>query len=624
MSDQYDRREFLRRAGLGASAAAVMAAGLPRPVAAADRNLAPFLHGVASGDPLSDRVIIWTRVTPPPGHDGKPIKVKWTVAGDPELGSKVNSGSAKASAEKDWCVKIDVTGLAPYTYYYYAFTALGQQSSVARTKTAPAGDETRHLRYGLVSCSNYTGGYFNAYARLAERDDLDVILHLGDYIYEYGNGNVEGDRRYGPDSMRGVRDHEPDTEQVTLADYRARHGNYKKDPDLRRLHQLFPFVTTWDDHESTDNSWKDGANNHQPDTEGDWATRKAASMQAYDEWMPIRSTGDPAIIYRHLQWGNLVDLILLDTRLEGRDEQLQYPGDQGEAIGALGVRKEADDPDRRMISDRQMAWFQDRMANSTAQWKLLAQQVVVAQWNAGAVPHVPDGAPVNDFPQLIRSGGNALNPDAWDGYTHQRDQLFDAFEQSDGVVVLTGDVHSSWAFDLSRDPENPMVYNPLSGDGSLGVEFVVPAVSSPVFAHTFGDERVSGPVIETGMRTENLHLKWVDTQRNGYAVLDVTPDGVQADWYFLDTVLEPSDGESLAASWRTNAGTRNLVQAQAEAQAKQAPEDIPGPRPAPVALADRDAEPAQAGSGTGGLLAGAVAAAGAFVIRRRQDQGEKS
>ncbi len=612
MSADLDRREFLRRAGLAGPALAAVAAGLPRPAAAADETLAPFYHGVASGDPLADRVILWTRVTPPEDHDGSPIPVRWVVALDADLQQDVMSGEIFARQEQDWTVKIDPAGLAPFTYYFYAFEALGGRSLVGRTKTAAApGQGVAHLRLGLVSCANYQQGWFNAYARLAERDDLDAIIHTGDYIYEYEDGG------YGPGSAIG-RGHVPAVEMTELAHYRGRHGQYKMDPDLRRLHQLFPFVTTWDDHESTNNSWRDGAGNHDED-EGDWAERKAWAQRAYDEWMPLRSSGDPNIIYRRLRWGDLVDLIVMDTRLEGRDKQVTFPGTDTEAIGGLIITPETSDPDRHIISPTQMEWVQSELSRSTATWKLLSQQVILSQWNVGAIPLLPEEARGLDLPMLLRDGGNALNADAWDGYQADRTRLLDHVRDQaiDNVVVLTGDVHSSWAFDVTNDPANPLVYNPVTGDGSLAVEFVCPAVASESLGETFDGMAAPGAsqVFEAGMRANNPQMKYLESTSNGYVVLDVTPEHTQADWFFVD-VDTPNDAQRPGESWRTRSGHNRLEPASAPAADKPAAPATPSA--VPGGEASGDARNLDLRGGSLGVWALATAGLAAWIGRRRR------
>jgi len=603
----FDRRHFLRRAGVtGATVVATTLVGPGRAPARADESLAPFLHGVASGDPLADRVILWTRVT----HDGAgDIPIRWLVTTDVELQDVVTSGEAVASAERDWTVKVDAVGLSPRTWYYYAFEALGKRSLVGRTRTASAlGQAVDHLRYAVVSCSSYQHGYFNAYARIADRDDLDAVIHTGDYLYEYGPGE------YGD-----LRAHEPPKEYVTLDEYRVRHAQYKLDPDLRRLHQLYPFVTTWDDHESTDNSYRDGANNHD-DSEGDWPTRKAAAQRVYDEWMPIRSSGDPNVIYRHLAWGGLVDVIVLDTRLEGRDEQLKYPGTDTESLGLLLV---ADDPDRRIVSDTQMTWLQERLRTSTATWKIVSQQVILSGWNAGGLPRFPAETP--DTPLFVRDGGNALNPDSWDGYNYQRTAFLEFLraEGIDNTIVLTGDVHSSWAFDMTPDPFNPVTdYDPVTGDGAVGVEFVAPGITSPPLGNTFGGG-VQAQVLEQAFLSDNPQMKMSEVRSNGYILLDVTPDRAQADWYFVDTVTEVSENESFHQVWFAEAGANHLTQAAAAASSAAPAPAIPAAT-APSGsqtTTDRQTHPGGSGSlpstGGGAAVLGAAVILGALTLRRR-------
>jgi len=538
----YDRRTFLRRAGAGAGA--LLLVGTPDALAASDPG-SPFQHGVASGDPLADRVIIWTRVTP---TAAKPVRVTWIVARDPLLQQVVQRGRTDAVPERDWTVKVDVAGLAPDTRYFYAFEARGSRSAIGRTKTTPATmPATGRLRFGVVSCSNLEAGWFNAYARLADRDDLDAVIHLGDYLYEYGNGG------YGPGPAIG-RTHQPPHEIVTLADYRLRHATYKLDPDLARLHQLHPFIATWDDHESCNNSRRDSAENHNPG-EGDWYERKAAAQRAYSEWMPIRAE-DPSRIYRTLRFGTLADIVVLDTRLEGRDDEVGQTG----ALVLSG--REIDDPARELISATQRQFLFEALQQSRATWKVIAQQVVLGQWNAGGLPRVD--AP--DTPLItLREGGNALNPDAWDGYTAERDRLFGHLRNKRiaNVVVLTGDVHSSWAMDLTEDPYDPVRYNPLTGAGALGVEIVAPSVTSASLAESLNPELA--PVLEAGLRADNPHLKYVELSRHGYVLLELDADRAQADWYFVDTVLEPSANERFGAGWEVRAGAGHLTEASGPA-----------------------------------------------------------
>jgi alkaline phosphatase D len=499
----------------------------------------------------------------------------------------VATGEMSTDASRDHTVKVDVSGLDPGTWYFYEFEALGATSIVGRTKTAPV--RTSRLRFGVVSCSNYQGGFFNAYALLARREDLDAVIHLGDYIYEYGNG----DDRYGPGvgELASARDHQPDTEPVSLADYRLRHANYKLDPDLRRLHQLYPFIVTWDDHESTNNSHREGAENHDPETEGDWDLRKAAAQRAYAEWMPIR-VDDPSRIYRTLRYGDLADIIVMDTRLDDRDPE----------IGTFGATivsgAELDDPARKMISERQRRMVFDALGRRDTRWKIVAQQVMLGQLNAGGLPRLPDGP---DRPRFVlRDGGNALNPDQWDGYPAERDRLFRHLRTNaiDNVVVLTGDIHTSWALDLTPDPYDPLVYDPVTGEGALAVEFVTPSVTSANFEF-LGPAGVAAS--EAAVRADNPHVKYVDLDGHGYLVIDVTPQRVQGDWFHVDTVLRPSDAERHVASWQVRAGANHLEPARGPAgpgdPAPATPSGFPRTRTSAVAGTGT-----AAGQGTGGEL----------------------
>ena len=621
MSATFDRRVFLRRAGLLGAGTVALMSGLPRPPARADESLAPFLHGVASGDPLADRVILWTRVT----TEARRLPVRWTVARDVELTDVVASGTVDATAAADHTVKVDASGLEPGTWYFYGFEAMGKRSLVGRTKTAPAAG-VEHLRFGVVSCSNYPAGYFNAYALLAERNDLDAILHLGDYVYEYGNGE------YGE-----LRDVEPPHEMATLADYRTRYAHYRLDPDLRRLHQLYPFVTVWDDHESTNDSWSGGAENHgDGDVEGDdrpWEERKADSQQAYAEWLPIR-TDDPARIYRTLPGGDLLDLVMLDTRLEGRDEQVSGPA-EGAPVDFTLILTETEDPERELISQAQRDHLFGALSASTATWRIVGQQVMVMPWNAGGLPDFDDDLP--DFPSLIRSGGNALNADAWDGYVAERERLYAHLEDNaiDNVVVLTGDVHTSWAADLPEDPYDPTVYDPITGDGSLAVEFVTPSVTSENLNEIGGYPEGGSAPLEAATLADNPHVKFVDYDRHGYVVLDVTPDRVQADWWFTATHLEPSMEQSYGAGWVVEDGQNHVVAASGPvadradvpaappAEVAGAPGGGPddGPAGAPPPVEAAPATPALPATGGGLALKGAAAlgAAGLLEVVRRRD-----
>ena len=607
----FDRRDFLRRAGLATAGATAMTLGAPRPAARADESLAPFPWGVASGDPMADRVVLWTRIDPSVGAS---VDVGWVLASDPDLTQVVASSTFTTNADRDHTVKLDPTGLSPATWYWFQFTAPdGRRSLVGRTKTAPSAGAER-LRFGMVSCTNYEGGFFNAYARLAERNDLDAILHLGDYLYEYEVGH------YGPGPEIG-RTHEPPVEQVTLEQYRGRQAHYKLDPDLRRLHQLYPWITTWDDHETTNDSWSGGAENHQDD-EGDWEERKRTALRAYDEWMPIRMDAPPdqLQLYRGLSYGDLVDIIVLDTRIDGRD---------GPVGGVLSqdptapFQPDLASEDRNMISEAQRTWLLDRLSNSTAQWKLLAQQVMMMQWKAGALPSGITGAP--DFPSLVLTpGGTPVNGDAWDGFPAERARILSHIRDNgiDDVVVLTGDIHSSWAADVTIDPYDGS-YNPLTGDGSICTEFVCPSVTSDSFYKTLGFPYRTGSIaLEEGTKADNPHIKFVQGDDHGYVLLDITAERCQAQFWSTHDVLEPNTNHELMATWETLAGANRVTSGTAASD----PED--GPSQPSAEPADEPAEPAPAPqpaplpvTGGGALVAGVAAIGAAGVISRRRRGG---
>lgn len=520
----------------------------------------PFGHGVASGDPLHDRVILWTRVTPP---NELPVKVHWRIARDPRILDVVAEGEVVTGPERDYTVKIDAAGLRPDTTYYYRFSSGNERSRIGRTRTLPLG-ETERLRLAFVSCASYPHGFFNAYARLAERTDLHAVIHLGDYIYEYGNGPGQ----YGADVQAGGRRYRPDGEILTLSDYRTRHAWYKRDQDLQALHAQHPVIATWDDHEITNDAYRNGAENHTEDTEGPWPLRTAMALQAYYEWMPIRTRNadNPALSYRGFEFGDLAALSMLETRLLARAAQ----------ASSAAASEEINDPERRLLGDPQFQWLNDRVDNATAQWHLLGQQVMFGQLRLLGLPELQRLLPPSaldslfDRLPLVGTGGVLLNPDQWDGYRAARDRMFDLIAGRDNMVVLTGDIHTSWAMDLSRDPSNPVTYNPLTGDGSLGVEFVAPSVTSPGL-----DELAP---VQDLIRLNNPHVRYVDLSEHGYVLLDIDRERVQAEWWYVDDILTSDAGGRMAAAYRVEHGS-NRVRSASGTSAPIA--DAPAPAPAP-------------------------------------------
>lgn len=533
------RRGFFRASG---SAAAALAAATALPFSASTSHAAApadtrlFQHGVASGDPLADRVILWTRVTP--RNPRTVLAVRYEVATDPALRRIVVRGTVRTGAWRDHTVKVDAAGLQPGTTYYYRFHTEYASSPVGRTRTLPVGATTR-LRLAVVSCSNHAAGYFNAYRRLAVRADLDAVLHLGDYLYEYG-----------PDEYGSVRRPEPAREMVTLTDYRGRHAQYKRDADLQEAHRQHPFICIWDDHEITNDAWRDGAQNHTEGAEGTWPERVGAGLQAYYEWMPIRQPDAqrPRLSQRAFAFGDLVDLAMLEQRLQARSQQLAatipVPG-----LGSGFVQAgEFLDPQRTLLGDEQEAWLAARLRASQARWKLIGQQVMFAHLKLQPAP-------------LAAGGGVFVNPDQWDGYQPARDRLYAVLEGDirhravDNCVVLTGDIHSSWASDLTRDPNNPDAvgggYDAASGEGSRAVEFVTTSISSPGLDDPDGS-------IAGYLRSVNPHIKYIDFNRRGYMLLDVTPSRVVAEWWYVDTVASVSNVEVFGAAFEVGHGTNRV------------------------------------------------------------------
>ncbi|GAB3038849.1 phosphodiesterase/alkaline phosphatase D [Nocardioides flavus (ex Wang et al. 2016)] len=543
---------FSRRSVLagGAGAVAVTTAA-PGARAAVDHDV--FQHGIASGDPLPRRVVLWTRVTPtaaatPGSGRGPRVTVTWEVATDRRFRDVVRRGRVRTGPARDHTVKVDATRLRPDTAYFYRFTCRGETSPVGRTRTAPARNATpAGLRFGVVSCANLQAGWFSAYRHLASRDDLDAVIHLGDYLYEYAPGE------YGHGQQNAdIRPHVPAREMVTLADYRQRHAQYKSDPDLRALHARHPFIVTWDDHEITNDAWRDGAENHQAD-EGTYAARRAAAHRAYDEWMPVRmsgtvATGDGTRLFRTLRFGALAELSMLDLRTH-RDQQASTPAPSPVPSPAGGA-------DGTITGRAQMDWLKRRLRRGGPQWKLVGNPVMIAPVTFAQLPHdLVD--PVNDVTGLLPRDGAPYNVDQWDGYTADRRELFEHIRDQGlrDVVFLTGDIHSGWACDL---PYDAATY-PL-GD-SAGVELVCTSVTSNNLKDITGTPpRTSSLAVEAVIQTNNRHVKYLNFDDHGYSVLDVTPERVQMDWYVISDRTDPRARSSWTASWATRSGT-NTVQA---------------------------------------------------------------
>ncbi|GAA4813441.1 alkaline phosphatase D family protein [Nocardioides caeni] len=544
-------------AGALGGGAALALASWPEAVAAS----APFVHGVASGDPLPDAVLLWTRVTPsveaaPGSGIGSDVTVTWQVARDEAFGQVVRQGTAVATAANDHTLHVDATGLDPATSYFYRFQALGATSRVGRTRTAPAPGSTAPVRFGVVSCANYDWGYFQPYKFLATRSDLHAVLHLGDYVYEYAPGGVIAGYPKNP------RNADPLHECTTLEDYRVRHGCYKLEQNLQDLHAAHPMIAVWDDHEIANDTWREGAENHDPAAEGDWATRATAGRRAFLDWLPIRHTDpdDWARINRRLAFGQQVDLWMLDERRF----RTQPPKSLLLGYGALGglLGGTSGDPDGSMIGDDQEHWLVQGLSASTARWKVLGNQVPFFPQNIG--PQLPQ--------QITRLLGPALSDkledpllqlyvEDWNGFLDQRQRIVDGMAGISDVVVLTGDVHQSFASEIPVRPSNYLLDR-----RSAAVEYVTPGVASPSL-QTMINQVAPGigtllDVLLTANNTlSNPWLKYAEGFKTGCMIVDFSTQRVQSDWFLVDKGTDPGSPVRWAASRQTVAGSRRVTTA---------------------------------------------------------------
>ncbi|BDI59924.1 alkaline phosphatase D family protein [Qipengyuania nanhaisediminis] len=489
-----------------------------------------FTHSVASGEPHANRVLLWTRYV----ADDE-AQLQWQVSRDAGFTAVVSEGAAIASPARDHCAKAIANGLAPDSWYYFRFTAPdGSHSPVGRTRTLPEGPSQR-FRMAAFSCSNFGFGWFNAYAHAAEANDVDLAVHLGDYIYEYGAGTYPS-----PEQKLTGRDIAPESEIVALTDYRLRYATYRADPDLQRLHQVLPMIAVWDDHESANDSWEHGAQNHQGDTEGSWDARKAAAKRAYREWMPV--SDEPYAAY---EVGDLATLFRLDTRIEGRDEQFDIgqlvagrdnPQAMVQALAAFREGRYAD-PERQLLGAAQEQWLADGLRASKARgarWQVLVQQVLMGKLSS------PDrlldllGDNVPAFARnrlraaaLARAAGLPLNMDAWDGYPAARERLFEAALAADAeLIVLAGDSHNGWAFELAH------------GEARTGVEFGVPSVSSPGFETYLA--AIPPDQMAAMLVGANAELAWADTAQRGYMAVELTSERATSEFRFASGIRQRS------------------------------------------------------------------------------------
>ncbi len=499
-----------------------------------------FKHGVASGDPLPDRVILWTRVS---GVD-KPVDITWQVARDDTFAAVVAQGRCMTDAGRDHTVKVDATGLTPGTAYVYRFTCQDTPSPIGRTQTLP--EQTDDVVLAVASCSLHSNGYFNAYSHIAGLDRVDAVVHLGDYIYEYGAGPDD----YGMGNGRTLgRTPEPPYEIVTLADYRIRHAQYKRDQDLQAAHARAPWICVFDDHEICNNPWIGGAENHNPEKgEGRWWDRKAAALKAYREWMPIRDTAPGQLsetIYRSFRFGGIAELIMLETRLLARSKQLDYADlkmvDGKPDYQAFGTA--LSDPGRQLLGPQQRQWLSDTLTASVKDgvcWQILGNQVLMARtpgpdlvrlFGAERTGNVLSVLPVETRRKVqamvgLFSNGNTMpfNLDAWDGYPAERERLYHLIKASGArVVVTSGDSHTAWANDLHD-----------AAGRQVAVELGVTSVTSPT---RFLDAWLPDLQLAKTLAEQNPEIVAADDAYNGYVRLTLTSDTMTGEWMSVDTIM---------------------------------------------------------------------------------------
>ncbi|HWW55627.1 MAG TPA: alkaline phosphatase D family protein [Sphingopyxis sp.] len=513
--NEIDRRLLIKLGTAGLAA-------LSLPGAARAMMAQGFTHGVASGEPGANSVLLWTRYAAP---NDTALTAELSESAD--FARIAGGGSVTATGERDHTAKLVVRGLEPGRWYFYRFvTPDGTRSVTGRTRTLPAGP-TSAFTIALFSCANLPFGWFNAYAHAAARNDIDLVAHVGDYLYEYPIGDYPSIKQAVPG-----RDIQPAHEIVALADYRLRYAAYRSDPDLARLHQLFPMIAQWDDHEFTNDTWKGGAENHN-EGEGEWGDRAAAAERAYREWMPVADTR-----WRDYQVGDLATIFLPETRVTGRDRQF----DVGEIVAGGGdpaakLRQFAEtayrDPARQMMGSEQEKWLFDGLDASTkagTRWQVCAQQVVMGSLYTPPETREWFGANMAENVRrrvetslLAAKAGLPFNFDAWDGYPAARSRLLAAAQRADAdLVTLTGDTHNAWAFDLAEDGR------------PAGIEIAGQSVTSPGYEnYTRG---IADAQRVAALRGSSPELKWANTQDRGYVSVQLTPDRVTANWHSVETI----------------------------------------------------------------------------------------
>ncbi|HBH7873314.1 TPA: alkaline phosphatase D family protein [Vibrio parahaemolyticus] len=522
-----------------------------------------FEHGIASGDPTQTQVIIWTRVTTAASY----VDVSWQVASDIEFSNVVQSGVFTTDTGRDFTVKVDVQNLNANSQYYYRFMVGEMMSEVGQTQTLPE-DGVEKASMAVVSCANYPAGYFHVYREILnqhEQSPFDVVLHLGDYIYEYGAGGYASE-----DAAALGREPSKGTECITLDDYRKRYAQYRQDADLQALHAKLPMIAVWDDHELANDTWKNGAENHQDD-EGSFIDRRAAAAAAWTEWLPVReNTFSNMLIYRQFSFGNLVNLMMLDTRLVGRDKPLDYFSlsvPTMEAIGGLVAQSRS--ADRELLGTEQLAWLMNEFNTHDAKWNVLGQQVLMSRME---LPSSVMTAMFQLFTSTEEKKTEALlavntaitgyladpsadpislpyNLDAWDGYYVEREKVYQLAKASSGnFVCLAGDTHNAWASELKDVSNNP-----------IGVEFATSSVSSPGLEEYLALDPVAIAQMEYTLPHLVSELQWADIKQRGFMRVTFTADAAQSTWYLVSTIKDKKYQVTTKSASTTNGTTLDII-----------------------------------------------------------------
>lgn len=583
------RRSFLKTVAAGAGAVSTPAVLTACGSDDDDRDFTVFAfgHGVASGDPLADRVIIWTRVTPDNAADA--AEVSWKVAADAEMSQVVASGSVITDKSRDFTVKVDATGLDSDTTYYYQFTGdNGVKSPLGTTRTLPVG-AVNNVKLAVCSCANFPYGMFNVYKEIAD-SDAQAVVHLGDYIYEYKAGEYPA-----AEDVAAGRQEEIGGEIITLEQYRARYSLYRRDQDLQAAHAAKPFICVWDDHELANDAYKGGAQNHN-DGEGSFAERRAAAFQAYHEWLPIRTGADNAKIWRGFEFGNLVNLTMLDTRQFARDKSLSYDDYISEAgIDQAAFAADLGNLSRTLLGDEQQQFADASVRDSNATWQVLGQQILMGHikvptellLNLGMIEKLisagQDASAAQQqtaqlLGELAQIKGRILqgdpsvtdaekarvetvapyNLDAWDGYPVAREKMLRLAQYyNKNLVVLAGDTHNAWASNLypAFGDKNTI----LDGQDSVGVEFATSSVSSPGFETYvgFGSDAQQQAGFEQVVTTLVDNLQYMNAANRGYMLVEFTPQKASSEWRFVTSVDTRSYTTFLGKKMEVSAGQGN-------------------------------------------------------------------